>query len=77
MFAQVFLEFRDLSPCAKCRIVIAVSEYTDDFDRMFVQTRIEHSNVVVQFLHPPFTVRISALCCVLPPIHCTIEHGNS
>ena len=40
MFDQVFLEFRDLSPCRKCRKIITVSEYTDVFDRMFVQTQV-------------------------------------
>ena len=56
MFTQVLLSFRDLSPCRKCREIISVSEYTNVLDRMFVQTWIEHTNVVVQLLHRPFTV---------------------
>ena len=50
MFAQVFLEFSNLSPCCERRKVVAVSEHTDVFDGMFVQARIEHSNVTIQFL---------------------------
>ena len=66
--AQFFLEFRDLSSCRKCREIIIVSEYTDVFDKMFEQTRIEHTNVVVQLLHRPITVRIKALC-LRPSFH--------
>ena len=46
MFAQMFLEFSNLSPCCKCRKVVAVSEHSDVLDCMFVQTRVEHSNAV-------------------------------
>ena len=77
MFAQVFLEFSNLSLCCECRKVVAVSEYTDVFDRMFVETRVEHSNAVIQFLHRPFSVQIKPLCRVLRSIHCAVEHGNS
>ena len=52
-------------------------EYTDVFDRMFVQTRVEHSNVVIQFHHRPFTKQIKELCRVLRSIHCTVGHGYS
>ena len=43
IFGQLFLELSDLSLCCKCRKIVTVSEYTDVFDRMFVQTRVEHS----------------------------------
>ena len=77
MFAQLFLALINLNPCCKCRKIVAVSEYTDVFGKMFVQTRVEHSNVAVQFHHRPFTVQIKALCCVLRSVHSTVEHGNS
>ena len=32
MFAQVFLKFRDLSPCRKCRKIITVSEYRSQYE---------------------------------------------
>ena len=73
----VFLEFSNLSPCCKCRKILAVSEYTDVFDMKFVQTRVEHSNVAIQFLHRPFTVQIKALCRVLRSVHCAVEQRTS
>ena len=42
MFAQLFLEFSNLSPRCKRPKVVAVSEHTDVFDCMCVQARIEH-----------------------------------
>ena len=38
MFAQLFLEFRDLSTCRKCLKIVAVSEYTDILNKMFIHT---------------------------------------
>ena len=72
MFAQLFLEFSNVSLCCKCLKIVAVSEYTDDFDKTFVQTRIEQTNVAAPCLHRPFTIRIKST--VLHPSFHTL-HG--
>ena len=65
----MLFEISHLRPFCKHSIAVTVSEDADVIDCMFVQTRVEHSDVVA--------TQIEALSCVFCSVHSPVEHGNT
>ena len=61
MFGQLLVEVSNLTPRSTDRTVVTVSEDANVSDRMLVQSRVEHSDLVAKLLHGPFVMQTDAL----------------